>query len=53
VLAYFALEHGSRVLCYANANLTRAEQAAETSRFVEFWRERRFPEGVITSHESA
>ena len=39
VLAYFALEHGSRVLCYANANLTRAEQAAETSRFVEFWRE--------------
>ena len=27
------------MLCYANANLTRAEQAAETSRFVEFWRE--------------
>lgn len=39
VLVFFALEHGSRVLCYANANLTRAEQAAETSRFVEFWRE--------------
>jgi hypothetical protein len=38
VLAFFALEQGSRVLCYANANLTRAEQAAEPYRFVEFLR---------------
>jgi hypothetical protein len=39
VLSFFALEQDSRVLCYANANLTRAEQAAEPYRFVEFWRE--------------
>src|SRR5262249_56465953 len=39
VLAFFSLEQDSRVLCYANANLTRAEQAAEAYRFVEFWHE--------------
>jgi hypothetical protein len=38
VLAFFALEQGSRVLCYSNANLVRAEQAGEAMRFVEFWR---------------
>ena len=37
VLSFFALEQESRVLCYANANLTRAEQAGEVMRFVEFW----------------
>lgn len=37
VLAFFALEQESRVLCYANANLTRAEQAGEVMAFVEFW----------------
>lgn len=36
VLAFFALGQGSRVLCYANANLTRAEQAGEAMRFVEY-----------------
>jgi hypothetical protein len=39
VLSFFALEQDSRVLCYANANLTRAEQPGEVMRFVEFWRE--------------
>ena len=39
VLSFFALEQESRVLCYANANLTRAEQASEVMRFVEFWHE--------------
>jgi hypothetical protein len=34
----FALENESRVLCYANANLTRADQGGEPMRFVEFWR---------------
>src|SRR6202011_5121550 len=29
----------SRCLCYANANLTRADQHGELMRFVEFWRE--------------
>lgn len=39
VLSFFALEQESRVLCYANANLTRAEQPGEVLRFVEFWHE--------------
>ena len=37
VLTFFALEQESRCLCYANANLTRAEQPGELMRFVEFW----------------
>jgi hypothetical protein len=39
VQSFFAQEHESRVLCYANANLTRDEQPAEVLRFVEFWHE--------------
>jgi hypothetical protein len=39
VQSFFALEQDSRVLCYANADLTRAEQAGEVLRFVEFWKE--------------
>lgn len=39
VLAFFAQEHDSRVLCYANANLTRADQPGELLRFVDFWHE--------------
>jgi hypothetical protein len=37
VLTFFALENDSRVLCYANANLTRIDQPNELWRFVEFW----------------
>jgi hypothetical protein len=37
VLSFFALEQDSRCLCYANANLLRAEQAGAVLRFVEFW----------------
>jgi hypothetical protein len=37
VLSFFAQEQQSRVLCYANANLTRADQPGEVMRFVEFW----------------
>jgi hypothetical protein len=37
IQSFFAQEHESRVLCYANANLTRDEQPAEALRFVEFW----------------
>jgi hypothetical protein len=37
VLSFFAHEQESRVLCYANANLRRRDQAGETMRFVEFW----------------
>jgi hypothetical protein len=37
VLTFFAMEQNSRVFCYANANLTRTQQAQEVLRFVEFW----------------
>jgi hypothetical protein len=37
ILTLFAQEQESRVLCYANANLTRADQEAEPLRFVIFW----------------
>jgi len=36
VLAFFALEQRSRVSCYSNANLVRAERAGEVMAFVEF-----------------
>ena len=38
VLSFFSQESESRVLCYANANLTRADQPGELMKFVEFWR---------------
>lgn len=37
VQTFFASEHKSHVLCYANANLTRLQQAEEILRFIEFW----------------
>jgi hypothetical protein len=37
VQSFFAMEHESHLFCYANANLTRVEQAGEVLRFVEFW----------------
>jgi hypothetical protein len=37
--SFFAQEQESRVVCYANANLTRNDQAGEIMRFIEFWRE--------------
>jgi hypothetical protein len=39
VLTFFAMEQNSRVFCYANANLTRAQQPGEVLRFVEFWQQ--------------
>ena len=36
VQTFFAQEHDSRVLCYANAEVTRNIQAGEVMRFVEF-----------------
>jgi hypothetical protein len=38
ILSFFAQEQKSRVLCYANANLTRDDQPGEVLQFVEFWR---------------
>jgi hypothetical protein len=37
VLSFFVLEQKSRILCYSNANLLRADQNGELWRFVEFW----------------
>lgn len=37
VLTFFAQKQESRVLCYANANLTRTDQAGEALRCVDFW----------------
>jgi hypothetical protein len=39
ILTFFAQEQKSRVLCYANANLTRADQTGEVLRFVAFWQQ--------------
>jgi hypothetical protein len=37
IQSFFAQEHENHVFCYANANLTRAEQPGEVLRFVDFW----------------
>jgi hypothetical protein len=37
ILTFFAQEHDSRVVCYANANLTREDQPTEPLAFVSFW----------------
>jgi hypothetical protein len=39
VQSFFAQEHENQVFCYANANLTRDEQAQEVIRFVEYWKD--------------
>ncbi len=37
ILTFFAHEPNSRVLCYANANLTRADQPGAVLGFIAFW----------------
>ncbi len=37
VLAFFAMEQKSKVFCYSNANLARADQSGEVIQFIEFW----------------
>lgn len=37
VQTFFASEHKTHVICYANANLIRSEQSGEILRFIEFW----------------
>jgi hypothetical protein len=37
ILTFFAHEPHSRALCYADANLTRADQPGALMRFVDFW----------------
>src|SRR6266700_336328 len=40
VLVFLARDATERVLCYANAALTKAQQAEEILRFVKFWKRR-------------
>jgi len=39
VQTFFAQVHEKQVFCYANANLTRAEQTKEVIRFVDYWKD--------------
>jgi transposase len=39
VLTFFAQEYQSRVVCYANANILKADRNEEILRFVDFWEE--------------
>ncbi len=49
VLAFLAQDADTRVFCYANAELRKAEQGDEVLRFVRFWRQRtgHYPEELI------
>lgn len=49
VLVFLARDAEQRVLCYANASLTKAEQATEILRFVEFWQRQtgRLPDELV------
>ena len=49
ILAFLAQDADTRVFCYANANIRRAQQSDEILRFVEFWKERtgRLPEELV------
>jgi transposase len=49
VLAFLAQDADTRVFCYANGELRKAQQNDEILRFVEFWKQRtgRLPEELI------
>ena len=44
ILTFFAHEPKSRVLCYANANVTRADQPGQLLGFIDFWH-------TVTGHD--
>jgi len=44
ILTFFAHELKSRTLCYANANVTRADQAGQVVEFIDFWQ-------AVTGHD--
>lgn len=44
ILTFFAHEPKNRVLCYANANVTRADQPGQLMSFVDFWQ-------AVTGHD--
>jgi transposase-like protein len=49
VLAFLAQDADTRVFCYANAELRKAEQSDEVLRFVRFWKQRtgHYPDELI------
>ena len=49
ILAFLAQDAATRVFCYANAQLRKADQNDEVLRFVEFWKTRtgHLPEELI------
>ena len=49
ILAFLAQDAGTRVFCYANGELRKAQQNDEVLRFVDFWKQRtgRLPEELI------
>src|SRR3954453_2664136 len=49
VLAFLAQDAGTRVFCYANGDLRKAEQADEVLRFARFWKRRtgHYPDELI------
>src|SRR3954452_24789098 len=49
VLAFLAQDAETRVFCYANAELRKAEQSDEVLRFVRFWKQRtgHYPDELI------
>jgi len=58
ILVFLARDATERVLCYANAGITKAEQPGEILRFVEFWKEhtQKLPaelvfDSQLTTHE--
>jgi hypothetical protein len=49
ILVFLARDATERVLCYANAGLTKAQQPGEILRFVQFWKQRtgRLPQELV------
>lgn len=49
ILVFLARDATQRVLCYANAGLTKAQQPGEILRFVQFWKQRtgRVPQELV------
>jgi hypothetical protein len=49
ILAFLAQDAGTRVFCYANAQLRKEDQNDEIMRFVDFWKKRtgKYPEELI------
>ena len=45
MLTFFANDHASNEMVYANADITKTEQAAEVIAFADYWRAAPVPSG--------